>query len=132
MWHSDGRGGLCIVTYCTREKSNAEGNLPAVERYLSGRIAEVHKIAEVRDLRFLIVSGLYGLIDHDEGIPYYDHFMAPEEANGVANRVAARLINEGFNSMVYYTKGKVPVQYITVIEEACSMADLPLEIVSLG
>jgi len=131
MWHDSGRGGLCVVTYCTREKSTAEGDMPAVERYLSGRIVEVHKIAEERDLPFFIVSGLFGLLDHNEGIPYYDHFMAAEEQNEVSNKVAARLIQEGFNGVVYYTKGKVPVQYIKVIEDACSMVDIALDVLSL-
>lgn len=81
----------CFITYCSREKVATVGDLPAVERYLSERIRRVAALAQKDGASFRILSGQFGLLSSGDPIPYYDHLLAPEEVNGMAQKIAPAL-----------------------------------------
>jgi hypothetical protein len=73
--HKIDRRNIFLVTICCREKDRAAGLLPAVRRYRSRRIVRIAELAGETGLDLAILSGLYGLIDAEEPIPYYDRLM---------------------------------------------------------
>jgi hypothetical protein len=64
-----------VCTICCREKDRSDKLLPALRRYKSKRIDAVAGLARKSGLKFVILSGKYGLIDAEEPIPYYDKLM---------------------------------------------------------
>ncbi len=73
--HKIDRRNIFLATICCREKDRAAGLLPAVRRYRSRRIGRIAELAGETGLDLAILSGLYGLIDAEEPIPYYDRLM---------------------------------------------------------
>ncbi len=73
--HKISRRNIILATICCREKDQAEGLLPAVRRYRSRRIGRISELSGETGLPLAILSGLYGLIDAEEPIPYYDRLM---------------------------------------------------------
>ncbi|MDP8236219.1 MAG: hypothetical protein P9M08_07530 [Candidatus Erginobacter occultus] len=73
--HKIDRRNIVLATICCREKDRAEGLIPAVRRYRSRRIGRIAELAGEIGLELAILSGLYGLIDAEEPIPYYDRLM---------------------------------------------------------
>ena len=79
------------ATYCSADKREDAGPLPAIERYQSDRIVGVHRMAEAAGARFAILSGEFGLIPPSAPIPHYDRLLAVDEVSAMAERVAASL-----------------------------------------
>ena len=80
-----------LLTTCCAEKSPEPEPMPAEERYLSPRIALARGEAAARRLPLLILSGVYGVLEAGEGVPWYDHALLPEEVPALLPGVVARL-----------------------------------------
>lgn len=78
------RRKVFLATICCREKDRATGLLPAFRRYRSERIDRISELAAAVGSPFAILSGLYGLIDSLEPIPYYDRLMSEDDVNRIA------------------------------------------------
>ena len=79
------------ATYCSADKREDAGPLPAIERYQSERIVGVHRMAETAGARFAILSGEFGLIPATAPTPHYDRLLAVDEVSAMAQRVADTL-----------------------------------------
>ncbi|MGH7600908.1 MAG: hypothetical protein ACREOI_31505, partial [bacterium] len=75
-----------FCTYCSALKSQAPGNIPAMQRYQSLRIRKVCQAAMELGLEFYILSGEFGLIPSQQPIPFYDHLLRPEEVPVMVER----------------------------------------------
>jgi hypothetical protein len=95
---------VCLVTYCARDKNPASGLMPAGERYLSSRIRETGEAAATLKVRFLILSGLYGLLDAAEPIPNYDHLLTIEQVPAHADLLAGQLAEKGVGKVVFVSR----------------------------
>lgn len=124
-----------VCTYCSGPKRDDGGLLPAVDRYLSGRIRALHAAAREQGALFRILSGEFGLIPPDRPIPWYDHLLRPEEAAGLAVRIADELVALGVVSVRYHTadprKHPDTIPYLNVMEKACGQAGLEVEVILL-
>ncbi len=80
-----------FATYCSANKRPDSGNLPALDRYISDRIAGVYANARTAGHQFGILSGQFGLIAPDQPIPDYNHLLQPNEIDVMANRVSTTL-----------------------------------------
>ena len=94
-------GDILLVTICCREKDRAEGLLPAVRRYRSERIERLARLAGEAGLPFAILSGLFGLIEAGEPIPYYDRLMSAEDVNRIAAAGTEFLRERGIQEVIF-------------------------------
>ena len=106
--------------------------LPAVRRYISLRIEELHSLAQKRGEAFYILSGEYGLLRPEEMIPWYDHLLLTDEVVGLVPGVAASLEKEGVSELVYYTADASSVvaiaPYLELVQQACSRVGVELAV----
>jgi hypothetical protein len=93
-----------FCTYCSALKSQAPGNIPAIQRYQSLRIRKICQAATELGLGFYILSGEFGLISPHQPIPFYDHLLRPEEVPVMVERVNKQLHEHGLASLVYFTR----------------------------
>lgn len=91
------------VTYCSTDKRDDPGELPAIERYLDPRIRETADRAAAAGARFLILSGEYGLLRPEDPIPWYDHLLMPDEVEEMAEVVGVQLRSLGVREVIYAT-----------------------------
>ena len=82
---------LAYCTYCSAEKKETETPIPAVECYISARIETVFSLAQERGIKFLILSGSYGLLEATDKINFYDHLLLEHEVEGKALFVSTQL-----------------------------------------
>lgn len=105
--------------------------LPAVERYESKRIQEVFDLAKEKGIKFLILSGVYSLLEATDKIEYYDHLLLEHEVEKQAHVVAAQLKEKRLSKIIFYTNSVVQDQnikpYIRCIKRACAQAKVALE-----
>lgn len=124
-----------FVTYCSADKREEAGRLPAITRYKSERIRRVAQSAQLLGLPFRILSGRYGLISAEEPIPHYDHLLAEAEVGDHASRVAQDLRSAGVGQVVFYSRPAGEDRnlgpYWRVMELACSEAGAELMIVEI-
>jgi hypothetical protein len=122
-----------IVTICSKNKDGSTGDIAAYLRYKSNRINEVMKVATKKKLPFFILSGKYGLIKHDQPIPFYNHLLVNEETDRLAKIISDQIINYGINSITFYAKPKLQdwAAYYDALEKAASMAKINLDIHTL-
>ncbi|MBC8423054.1 hypothetical protein H8E07_02930 [bacterium] len=117
---------IAHCTYCSRDKRDDPGELPAIERYLDRRIRDVATRAEAAGELFLILSGEYGLLRADDPIPWYDHLLVADEVADLASIVEDQLRTLGVTELVYYSVdlGVDPLvgPYRRVIAQACDGA----------
>jgi hypothetical protein len=101
------RGAAVVMTiFCTTcgaAKDHAERPLPASQRYQSARIRRVHAAARTLGVGFAILSGKYGLLKPDDGIPDYDHLLQPAEVSAHAARVARQLREMNVEKVIFFT-----------------------------
>jgi hypothetical protein len=120
-------------TYCSKQKSDEEGDLPAIQRYRSQRIAQVSLQAMMDGCVFFILSGKYGLIGPDYPLPYYDHLLQPDEITGMTQRVAEQIRTNGVEEIQYFSNDpehdSTLTPYQMVIEKSCQAACVQLNIV---
>jgi hypothetical protein len=121
-----------FCTYCSAEKDPSEGELPAIQRYLSPRIQSVYAAAKRLGLRFLILSGEFGILEPDDPIPYYDHLLLPSEVPEHAKRVADQLKDLDVKDMIFFTRSDAAVKpYLECMKSACQIAGAELKFVTL-
>jgi hypothetical protein len=121
----------CLITICSKEKNNTPGEIPAVERYLSSRIASVYERSRREGVPMLIFSGRYGLIDPQTPIPYYDHLLQAEEVEGFVAPTAEVLSAQGVTAVTFVARPREEAgweNYYRVIERACAQADISLKV----
>lgn len=122
---------LAYCTYCSAEKKETETPIPAVELYISARIETVFSLAQERGIKFLILSGVYGLLEATEKIECYDHLLLEHEVEKQAHVVAAQLKEKEISKIIFYTNSVVQDQnikpYIRCIKRACAQAKVALE-----
>lgn len=117
------------ITYCSKEKDRTRKDLPAIQRYDSGRINKVKALAEEKEENFAILSGKYGLIGPEEEIPFYDELLRarniPQLITGVKNFLEAKNVEK----VLYHTR-KVENErkpYFKLVKNACEGLDIELE-----
>jgi hypothetical protein len=119
-------------TYCSKQKSDEEGDLPAIQRYRSQRIAQVNLQAMMDGCAFYILSGKYGLIGPDYPLPYYDHLLQPDEVTGMVQWVAELIKITGVEEIQYFCndpeQDSTLTPYQMVIEKSCQAAGVGLKI----
>ncbi len=124
-----------FCTYCSKDKSDAPDEIPAIQRYLSARINAVHDAAQRLGLSFFILSGEYGLIPPDQLLPWYDHLLLNTEVPALASRAVEQIARHGVTRLVYFSESfaRDPqlVPYHTVLVEACSRAGVPIFVVEI-
>jgi len=93
-----------FCTYCSAEKDRLEGDLPAIQRYQSNRIKSVYAAAMSLGLKFLILSGKYGILEPSDKIPYYDHLLQSSEVSEHSKRVAVQLEALGVKDIIFFAR----------------------------
>ncbi len=124
-----------FCTYCSKNKSGAPGEIPAIQRYLSARINAVYEAAQRLGLNCFILSAEYGLIAHDHPLPWYDHLLLDNEVPLLIPRVTEQIALHKITHLVYFTQplGIDPYvrPYHAVLVEACNQASVPIFVVEI-
>jgi hypothetical protein len=119
-------------TYCSAEKKETETPIPAVERYKSARIQTVFSLAKAQGIKFLILSGSYGLLEATDKIDFYDHLLLKHEVEKKALFVSAQLKEKKISKIIFYTNSVVQdpnlKPYIRCIKIACTQVKVILEL----
>ena len=119
-------------TYCSRQKSDDEGKIPALQRYRSQRIAQVNLRATIDGYPFYILSGSYGFIPATYPLPYYDHLLLPEEVDRMVERAARQMQDAGLETLNYYSNDPEYdpnlLPYQTVIVKTCQIVGVKLDL----
>ena len=119
-------------TYCSADKRDDPGELPAIERYQDRRIRDVAALAKAAGEPFLILSGEYGLLKPEDPILWYDHLLMPDEVEDLALPVMAQLQSQGVTELVYYSVDPAAdpliVPYRHVITFACARAGVKMRL----
>jgi dipeptidyl aminopeptidase/acylaminoacyl peptidase len=108
----------CYVAFCSAEKRQDEGDLPAIERYTASRIHDVYHWARRDGVDFCIFSGQFGLLCPSDPIPWYDHPLQMDEVSEMAAQVAEQIRERGWRKLVVYT-GKTEEQPDALIYLGC-------------
>lgn len=119
-----------VCTSCCKDKKMDPGLLPAVKRYISARIDFVSMESERLGMPFLILSGKYGLVESDFGIPWYDQALLPEAVSKMIRLVKDQLLEKDASKLIFYGKPKTTPgwePYYQVLEQACSQLNIPIE-----
>jgi hypothetical protein len=69
-----------FCTYCSAEKDQSEGELPSIQRYQGLRLQSVYGASKNLGLRFLILSGKYGILEPSDPILNYDYVLKSSKA----------------------------------------------------
>jgi hypothetical protein len=126
---------IVFCTYCSKEKSNNQGDMPALARYDSERIKKVYNAAEAIGYEFRILSGKFGLLAPFDQIPYYDHLLKSSEVNNHAKKVSFDLIELQADEVIFFTDKPDTdpnlKNYIECMQIAVYTADAKLKIIYL-
>ena len=123
---------LAYATYCSALKNYSKKALPAIQLYDSERISKVYELANSQNVRFVILSGAYGIVEAQEQINYYDHLLNQTEVEThsgvIASQIAAKHISEivFFSNSVETDPNLLP--YLKCIMSACEKAKIPITI----
>ncbi len=124
-----------FCTYCSATKSLEPGNIPAIRRYQSSRIERVYEASRTLGFPFRVLSGEYGILPPDQGIPYYDHLLTPAEVPALSQVVARQIRGAGITAFVYFTKRLAAnpklVPYHDALADACRRTSTSLCVVDL-
>ena len=125
-----------IVTYCSGPKREDGGLMPAVDRYLSERIRDLHDQASAEGALFRILSGEFGLLAPEQPVPWYDHLLRPNEVAALARQVAVALVDLKAEMVEYHTADPSVypevVSYWDVMAAACRLVKIPQEVILLA
>lgn len=125
-----------FCTYCSAEMDRSQGELPAIQRYRSYRINSVHSVALSLGLKFLILSGEYGMLEPSDPIPYSAHLLIAPEVPELAKRVADQLKALGMKDLIFFARSleedKNLKPYLDCIRLASQEARVELKIVEIG
>jgi len=114
-----------LVTTCCAEKRNDPELLPAIERYRSQRIAEIHAESERSGRSMLIFSGRYGLLAPEDRIHWYDYALIESDSEALAERMAAQLNARGATRVLFRAEPREAPgwePYHRTLEAACERA----------
>jgi hypothetical protein len=131
-----GDARILLVTYCSRDKDPAPGEVPAVRRYLSPRVRAADGAARQLGWDFAILSGLHGLLEPDRPLAWYDHLLTADQVEDHAARCAGQLPEWGVAGVVLVSRseevdpGVGP--YRECLERACAKAGIPFRVVEIG
>ena len=119
-----------ICTICSREKNEATGLLPAVQRYTSARIDYVSQESRRLGKPFLIFSGKFGLIDAGAEIPWYDQRLDADAVEGMVPVLVSQLREKGVSGIIFYSRppgapGWRP--YCEALERACHQLGIAID-----
>ena len=111
-----------LLTTCTAAKRTDPAPLPAVERYLDPRMDHAVDEAGRHGLRLMIFSGVFGLLDASDPIPWYDHALADDEVEAAAEVLSECFLQEGISEITALlearsTPGWAP--YHDALAQAC-------------
>ena len=125
-----------FCTYCSAEKDRSHGELPAIQRYRSLRIKSVYIAAMSLGLKFLILSGKYGILEPSDPIPYYDHLLQSPEVSGHSKKVADQLEALGVKDLIFFSGSLSDDEnlklYFDCIKFASKNAGIELKFVELA
>jgi len=126
---------IIFCTYCSKEKSSNQGDIPAIARYESERIKNVNNAAEAIGYEFRILSGKFGLVGPLDEIPYYDHLLNSSEVNNHAKKVSFDLVELQVDEVIFFTDKPETdpnlENYIECMQIAVYKADVKLKIIYL-
>jgi hypothetical protein len=112
-----------VCSICSRVKSSDEGLLPARERYQGSHISKVEGEALKRGVPFFILSGLYGLLAAEEGVPNYDYLLTNADVLKLADKIQAQLYTHNVGVVYFHTKFKPQWEpYGEALSAACKAA----------
>ena len=124
---------LAYCTYCSAEKNHSQKLLPAIDLYKSHRISKISDLSEKKGVKFIILSGKFGVVDVHQKIDYYDHLLKPSEVEGHAELVASQLKEKKISHLVFYMSSiahdKHIKPYADCMLEACAKSSIPIEII---
>ncbi len=95
---------LAYCTYCSAEKNHSDRSLPAIDLYKSERITRVYRMAEKEGVKYVILSGKFGLIEPHQKIEYYDHLLKASEIEEHAIPVSSQLQAMKISRLVFFTR----------------------------
>ena len=125
-----------FCTYCSKDKNQSEGELPAIQRYRSTRINSVFAAAMNLGLEFLILSGEYGILAPCDPIPDYAHLLLPSEVPEHSKLVATQLEALGVKDLVFFTRPDSidpnVKPYCDCIKSACQLAKIELKYIYIS
>ncbi|MCA9731610.1 MAG: hypothetical protein H6696_19025 [Deferribacteres bacterium] len=118
-----------LCTTCSKAKNTDKALLPAIQRYISERIAFVSRESKKLHKPFLILSGKYGLINAAMPIPWYDQALQFYDVPQMIPVLKTQLMEKQVSRMVFYglarkTPGWEP--YYAVLEKACDNLGIDL------
>lgn len=108
-----------VCAICGPEKMKSERKVSALERYSGAHIKRAAEIAKNSEMRFFILSGLFGLLEPEEQIPYYDYPLEKKMVARLATRVTAQLGAHHITELVVYVEGKQDEKFF---EEVLTLA----------
>ncbi len=124
-----------LCTTCCKRKRRDEGSLPAMQRYLSGRIRFVHGESLRLAVPLLLLSGRFGLLKPDDRIPWYDERLSYDKAHKLVPFIANQLNEYGVTAIAFYARPRLTSgwgPYYDVLERACQSGKIPMRIELLG
>ena len=123
---------IAYATYCSALKNYSKKALPAIQLYDSKRISKVYELANSQNVRFVILSGAYGLVEAHEQINYYDHLLNQTEVETHSGVIASQIAAKHISEIVFFSN---PVEtdpnllpYLKCIMSACKKAKIPITI----
>ena len=124
-----------FCTNCSAKKDRSSRELPAIQRYHSHRIKSVYIAAMSLGLKFLILSGEYGLIEPSDPIPYYDHRLQSSEVAEHSKRVVDQLESFGVKDLIFFARSLSDDEhlkpYFDCIKSASQMTGIEVKFVEL-
>jgi len=125
-----------FCTYCSTKKDRSQGELPAIQRYHSLRINSVYLAAVSLGLRFIILSGKYGILEPSDPIPFYDHLLQSSEVSEHSKKVAGQLEALGVKNLIFFSRSLPDDEnlkpYFDCIKFASQKAGIELKFVELA
>lgn len=122
-----------VCSICSRQKKEGAGLLPARERYLGTHISKVEGVALRRNMSFFILSGVYGLIPGDEGIPNYDYLLEAGHAPRLAELIKAQFSAYNIGKVDFHTKLKSTWEpYLTALKIAADASGVEVAVTKLA
>ena len=122
---------LAYCTYCSAEKNHSQKLLPAIDLYKSHRISKISDLSVKKGVKFIILSGTFGVVDVHQKIDYYDHLLKPSEVEGHAELVASQLQEKKISQLVFFmnsiTHDKNIKPYADCIIKAAAKSGVSLE-----
>ena len=123
---------IAYATYCSALKNYSKKAVPAIQLYDSKRISKVFELANNQNGRFVILSGVYGLVEPHEQINYYDHLLDQTEVESHAGLMASQIATKDISEIVFFSNSvqKDPnlLPYLRSIKRACEIANIPITI----